>query len=289
MLPPVVTTIAEIRAAVAEARRAGKTIGLAPTMGALHAGHASLIRSARVRTGFTVVSIFVNAAQFGPSEDFTRYPRTLGPDRELCGAVGADAIFAPAVAEIYPDGYSTYVEVQGLADHLCGPSRPGHFRGVATVVLKLFNIVLPDIAFFGQKDAQQARIIQQMARDFDLSVKVEVLPTVREPDGLAMSSRNRFLDPVQRQQAVVLFRALKKAETLLAGGEREARRLETLLAAEVASTPEARLDYARVVDALTLQPVETVQRPALAALAVFFGSTRLIDNVTLTPDGGEKL
>lgn len=281
--PPVAERIADVRSAVSAARRDRKSIGFVPTMGALHAGHASLIRTARTRADFTAVSIFVNPLQFGPNEDFSRYPRTFDADRELCGAVGADLIFAPSKQEMYPDGYSTWVDVQGLGDHLCGASRPGHFRGVATVVLKLFNIVLPDVAFFGQKDAQQARILQKMAEDLNLLVRVEVLPTVREPDGLAMSSRNRYLDPSQRQQAVVLYRALQKASERFAAGERGVRQIEALLADEVASTPGARLDYARVVDAFTLLPITVIERPALAALAVFFGTTRLIDNTTLTP------
>ncbi len=283
MLPPVAEKIEDVRAVVTVARAEGKTIGFVPTMGALHAGHASLIRASRARTDFTVVSIFVNPTQFGPNEDFSRYPRTFDADRELCGAVGADLIFAPSKDEMYPEGFCTWVDVQGLGDHLCGASRPGHFRGVATVVLKLFNIVLPDVAFFGQKDAQQARILQKMAEDLNLLVRVEVVPTVREPDGLAMSSRNRYLDPAQRKNAVVLFRALEKARERVSGGERDAGRIEALLAEEVASTPGARLDYARIVDALTLQPVATIERPALAAMAVFFGTTRLIDNTTLTP------
>jgi len=283
MLPPIAATIAEVRAAVTQARREGKTIGFVPTMGALHAGHGSLIRSARTRSDFAVVSIFVNPTQFGPNEDFKRYPRTLEGDRELCGAVGTDLIFTPTPDLIYPPGYRTYVEVEGLGEHLCGPTRPGHFRGVATVVLKLFNIVIPDVAFFGQKDAQQARIIEQMAIDLNLIVRVEVLPTVREPDGLAMSSRNRYLDPEQRRHAPALYRALETIRGLVATGERDVRKLESRLAAEVASTPGARLDYARIVDGLSLQPIETLERPATAALAVFFGSTRLIDNVTLAP------
>jgi pantoate--beta-alanine ligase len=282
-MPPVASTIAEVRAAVAGARAEGKSIGFVPTMGALHAGHASLIRTARARTGFVVVSIFVNPTQFGPNEDFARYPRTFAADLELCAAVGADAVFAPAPAEMYPEGFSTSVEVRGLQDPLCGATRPGHFGGVATVVLKLFNIVRPDVAFLGAKDAQQARIIQQIARDLDLTVRVEVLPTVREADGLAMSSRNRYLDPAQRQAAPLLYRALEKVRNLVADGERDARKLEALLAAEVASTPGAVLDYARVVDAQTFGPVERIERPALAALAAYFGTTRLIDNITLTP------
>jgi len=283
MLPPIASTIAEVRTAVASARQSGRTIGFVPTMGALHAGHASLIRAARAGTDFTVVSIFVNPTQFGPNEDFNRYPRALEADRELCGAVGTDLIFAPIASEIYPEDFCTFVEVVGLGDHLCGSARPGHFRGVATVVLKLFNIVLPDVAYFGQKDAQQVRIIQQMTSDLNLLVRVEIVPTVREADGLAMSSRNRYLDPEQRQQATVLWRSLEKVWELVARGERDAARLEAILAHEIASTNGARLDYARVVDAMTLQPIDQLKRPALAALAVFFGATRLIDNITLTP------
>ncbi|MCE9534267.1 MAG: pantoate--beta-alanine ligase [Planctomycetes bacterium] len=283
MPPPIVATIAEVRAAVAEARRAGKKVGLVPTMGALHAGHASLVRTARMKTDFAIVTIFVNPTQFGPNEDYNRYPRTLEADRDLVGAVGADLIFAPLPAEIYPDGHRTFVEVTELGDHLCGASRPGHFRGVATVVLKLFNIVQPDVAFFGQKDAQQAAIIQQMTRDLDVPIRVEIVPTVREPDGLAMSSRNRYLDPTQRRHATVLFRALEKVKSQVAAGERDVAKLEAIISQEVASTPGARLDYARIVDGVTLQPINTLQRPALAALAVFFGTTRLIDNVTLSP------
>ena len=281
MIPPVITAIADIRAAIAEARATGQSIGFVPTMGALHAGHASLIRAARTQTDFVVVSIFVNPTQFGPNEDFSRYPRTMAADRELCGAVGTDLIFSPAPTDIYPEGSSTFVEVVGLGDHLCGPSRPGHFRGVATVVLKLFHIVQPDTAFFGQKDAQQARIIQQMVADLHVPVKVEIVPTVREPDGLAMSSRNRYLDPVQRGQASILYRSLEMAKELASAGERDVGKLETFLLAEIASTPGTTLDYARIVDASTLQPIAALERPALAALAVYFGNTRLIDNVML--------
>ena len=265
------------------ARQSGKTIGLVPTMGALHAGHASLIRAARAQTDYVVVSIFVNPTQFGPNEDFSRYPRTIESDRELCAAVGTDLIFVPTPAEMYPKGFCTEVAVKGLEDHLCGPLRPGHFRGVATVVLKLFNIVLPDIAFFGQKDAQQVRIVEQMARDLDLLVKVEIVPTVREADGLAMSSRNRYLDPDQRRRASVLYRSLEKVRDLVARGERDVAKLEAALVAELASTPGASVDYARIVDAATLQPIERLERPALAAVAVYLGATRLIDNITLTP------
>jgi len=283
MLPPIAGTIQELRAAVAEARRAGKKIGFVPTMGALHAGHASLLRASGVRCGFTVVSIFVNPTQFGPDEDLARYPRTLDSDREICGAVGADLLFVPTASEMYPHGFATSIDVRGLGDHLCGRSRPGHFAGVATIVAKLFNIVLPDVAFFGQKDAQQARIIGQMADDLDFPIEIEVIPTVREADGLAMSSRNRYLDPAQRRHAIVLQRSLEAVGLMVASGERDAHALEKFLAEEVASTPGAKLDYARIVDGLTLQPIGSIDRPSLAALAVFFGTTRLIDNAVLTP------
>jgi pantoate--beta-alanine ligase len=283
MPPPLATTIAETRAAVAAARKAGRRVGLVPTMGALHAGHASLIRAARVECDYVVVSIFVNPTQFGPAEDFSRYPRTLDADRELCAAVGTDLVFAPTPAEMYPPDARTVVEVTGLQDVLCGQSRPGHFRGVATVVLKLFNIVQPDVAYFGQKDAQQAVIIRRMVADLNVAVTVRVHPTVREPDGLAMSSRNRYLDPAQRLGATSLHRALKKAEELVAAGERSVPALERAMADVIAAAPGARLDYARVVDAQTLDTIATVERPALAALAVYFGTTRLIDNTVLTP------
>ncbi len=283
MLPPIALTISEVRAAVAAARRESKSIGFVPTMGALHAGHAALIRAAGISCQFTVVSIFVNPTQFGPNEDYTRYPRTVEDDRSLCGAVGADVLFVPAASEMYPDGFATSIDVRGLGDHLCGSSRPGHFAGVATVVAKLFNIVAPDAAFFGQKDAQQARIIQQMSGDLNFSLRVEILPTVREPDGLAMSSRNRYLDPTQRRHATVLHRVLEAVHALVASGEHDVTALERFMNGEVASTPGAEVDYARVVDGRTLQPIERIERPALAALAVRFGSTRLIDNVTLAP------
>jgi len=283
MPTPVATTIAEVRAAVAVARAAGKRVGFVPTMGALHAGHASLIRASRAECDFTVVSIFVNPAQFGPSEDFSRYPRTFDADRELCGAMGTDLIFAPDSAEMYPPESRTVVEVTGLQDALCGRSRPGHFRGVATVVLKLFQIVQPDAAYFGQKDAQQALLIRRMAIDLNLALAVRVRPTVREPDGLAMSSRNRYLDPTQRHHAAALYRALLRVEELAAGGERSVAALEAAMTAIVVATPGARLDYSRVLDAETLDTLSTLDRPALAALAVYFGTTRLIDNTLLRP------
>ena len=283
MLPPVATTIADVRAAVTAASAAGKRVGFVPTMGALHSGHASLIRASRAECDFTVVSIFVNPSQFGAGEDFSRYPRTFDADRELCAAMGTDLVFAPTAGEMYPPESRTVVEVVGLQDALCGQSRPVHFRGVATVVLKLFHIVQPDAAYFGQKDAQQALLIRRMAIDLNLSLAVRVRPTVRESDGLAMSSRNRYLDPTQRHHATALYRALQRVEELVAGGERSVAAFEAAMTEVVAATPGARLDYARVLDAETLETLSTLDRPALAALAVYFGTTRLIDNTLLRP------
>jgi pantoate--beta-alanine ligase len=283
MSVPIAATIAEARAFVAVARQAGRRIGFVPTMGALHAGHAALIRASRAECNCTIVSIFVNPTQFGPNEDFAHYPRTIEADRELCAAVGTDLIFAPTTETMYPPESRTMVEVTGLQDVLCGASRPGHFRGVATVVLKLFNIVVPDVVFFGQKDAQQVAIVRRMASDLNLPLTIRVVPTVRESDGLAMSSRNRFLDPTQRHHATALIRGLRRVEELVQAGDRRAAELERTLGDLIAATPGARLDYARIVDADTLEPITTLDRPALAALAVYFGTTRLIDNTILTP------
>lgn len=283
MLPPVASTIAEVRSATEQARRAGKRVGFVPTMGALHAGHVALIRASRAETHFTVVSIFVNPTQFGPNEDFSRYPRTFDADRALCGAVGTDVIFAPAREEMYPPDSRTFVEVTGLQDVLCGRSRPGHFRGVATVVAKLFNIVQPHLAFFGQKDAQQVAIIRRMVADLNLPVVIRTLPTVREPDGLAMSSRNRYLDPTQRLNATCLIRALRQAEAMVTGGERSAPAIQRAMIETITAAPGALLDYAEIRDAETLEPIAILDRRALAALAVYFGTTRLIDNTVLSP------
>jgi len=280
-LIPIVTTIPECRTAIATARKAGKTIGFVPTMGALHAGHAALIRSAQAKTDFVVVSVFVNPTQFGPNEDFHRYPRTLEADRVICEAAGAALVFAPTVPEMYPEFAVTVVDVTKLDQALEGPSRPGHFRGVCTVVLKLFNIVLPDLAVFGQKDSQQARIIRQMVRDLNVPVTVQVDPTVREADGLAMSSRNRYLSPEQRAVAPSIYKALSTTRTRALGGEIDVARLESSLAAELAAISGAKLDYARIVDAEMLESLPRLDRPAVAVVAVFLGTTRLIDNVLI--------
>jgi pantoate--beta-alanine ligase len=278
---PTAATVEAVRQAIAAARARGLSVGLVPTMGALHAGHVSLIRAARAETGFVVVSIFVNPTQFGPKEDLARYPRPLADDLRLCAAEGVDLVFNPEPAVVYPPGFRTYVEVTGFQDVLCGASRPGHFRGVATVVLKLFTIVAPDAAYFGLKDAQQVRVIEQLVADLNVAVRIRRCPIVREPDGLALSSRNQYLDSEQRQRATVLSRALAEVRRLFEAGERGAAALEAVLRARVEGTPGARLDYATVVDYDTLQRVDRVSGTALAALAVYFGTTRLIDNVLL--------
>jgi pantoate--beta-alanine ligase len=278
----ITSTIAETRQAVAGARAAGKRIGLVPTMGALHAGHASLLRAARAETGFVVATIFVNPTQFGPNEDFHRYPRPLEKDVAVCEAEGVDLIFHPEPATLYPPGFSTYVEVHGLQDVLCGGSRPGHFRGVATVVLKLFTIVQPDVAYFGQKDAQQARLLVQMVRDLDLPVEMRICPIVREPDGLALSSRNQYLDATQRRNATVLYRALEEIRSRVVAGKRRAAPLLDAARDMIAATPGAKLDYIEAASWETLDPLDELHGDVLIALAVYFGTTRLIDNLRVT-------
>ena len=281
MLAPVVTRIDEIRAVVDAVRREGKRIGFVPTMGALHEGHASLVRAAKAASDFVVVSVFVNPTQFGPKEDYAKYPRTLEADQAISTEAGADVIFAPPVEEMYPENSTTFVEVKELDAELDGPARPGHFRGVCTVVLKLFNIVRPDVAHFGRKDYQQARIIRQMVRDLNVPVEIRVEPTVRESDGLAMSSRNRYLSPAERAVAPGIYQALRQTRRRARQGEDDVARLESALAAELAAIPGARVDYARILDADTLRPLTRLRRPALVAVAVFVGTTRLIDNIVI--------
>ncbi len=285
-VPMVVETVEEVRSQVREARNLGHSIGFVPTMGALHEGHARLIEEARRESGFVVVSIFVNPTQFGPNEDFSRYPRTFEADRSRCAEAGADLIFAPGVAEMYPTKraeLATFVEVPGLSDVLEGASRPGHFRGVATVVLKLFAIVGPDVAYFGAKDYQQQRVIRQMAADLRLPVEIRTVPTVREPDGLAMSSRNRYLSPEERSAAVVLWQALTEAKEAVTAGERDGDRVRQILTERIESQRLAHLDYAAVVDAETLEPALSLSagQRVVGLLAVRFGTTRLIDNAVL--------
>jgi pantoate--beta-alanine ligase len=282
----VLRTVAELRQwsrALRNAARAdgGHTIGLVPTMGALHAGHASLIRAAKASIGSVAVSIFVNPTQFGPNEDYARYPRTFESDCALAAAEGADVIFAPAVEELYPAGASTFVEVEGPSDRLDGASRPGHFRGVATVVAKLLIAAEPDRAFFGQKDAAQVAVLRRMAADLRLMAEIVVCPIVREPDGLALSSRNRYLSPAERAQALVLSRAICQAEALAAAGERRAERLIEAAGKTFAAEREVRVDYIAAVDWATLEPVEVAAPGTLFAVAAWVCQTRLIDNCIL--------
>ena len=264
-----------------QARAEGRSIGLVPTMGALHEGHLSLVRAARAETQPVIASIFVNPTQFGPTEDFQKYPRTFDEDRRKFEKEGVDFLFAPEAAEIYPPGFRTWVNVEGLSERLEGKSRPGHFRGVATVVLKLLEIVQPHRAYFGRKDAQQARILQQMARDLHLDSEIIVCPIVREPDGLAMSSRNAYLDPAERRAATILYRVLDAARHSIEHGERDALRLRAAMREMLRSEPLAEPDYVEIVDAETLEGVTRLRGACLALLAVKIGATRLLDNMLI--------
>ncbi|WP_027365683.1 pantoate--beta-alanine ligase [Desulfotruncus alcoholivorax] len=272
-------TIKEIRAFVAKCRAEGQTVGLVPTMGYFHRGHLSLMREAKKSCHRVVVSLFVNPLQFGPKEDFSQYPRDFDRDCAMAEEVGVDAIFSPPDSEMYPEGFCTHVEVTGITGRLCGLSRPGHFRGVTTVVTKLFNIITPDKAFFGQKDAQQAMVIRRMAEDLNMGLEIVVLPTVREEDGLAMSSRNVYLDRDQRQNATVLYRSLCAFREAVDRGERDAESLRRSITKMIASTPGAEIDYVEILSVPNLEPVASLQGKVIAALAVRFGRTRLIDNI----------
>jgi pantoate--beta-alanine ligase len=277
----IVRTVNELRAWSRTARMAGKTVGLVPTMGALHAGHASLIRMARSRCGAVAVSIFVNPTQFAPNEDYARYPRTLDADCAMAERTGADVVFAPAVEEMYPLGAETFVEVEQISDRLDGQSRPGHFRGVATVVAKLFIAGEPDFAFFGQKDAAQVAVLRRMIADLRMGLELVVCPIVREADGLALSSRNVYLSAEERKRALVLSRSLRHVEELVAGGERDAEKLRAAARTVIGEEPAVRVDYLALVDWATLEPVETAVPGTLFAVAAWVGETRLIDNTII--------
>jgi pantoate--beta-alanine ligase len=266
-----------------QARAENRVAGLVPTMGALHRGHLALIERAKRDCSPVTASIFVNPKQFGPNEDFSKYPRTFESDGEKLQQAGVDALFAPEAAEIYPAGFSAYVNVEGLSERLEGRSRPGHFRGVATVVMKLLQIVQPHFAYFGRKDAQQSRIILQMARDLNLDTEIVVCPIVREPDGLALSSRNTYLNAEERKAATVLHRALEAARNELAAGVRDALQLQTVLHRVLGAEKLARMDYAEIVDAETFELVARIGKPSYIVLAVFVGKTRLIDNLFVEP------
>jgi pantoate--beta-alanine ligase len=279
-----VRKIKEMKSVVRDVRSLGKNVGFVPTMGYLHEGHLSLVQASLQSADCTVVSIFVNPAQFGPKEDFKEYPRDLARDSQLLEKLGVDLLFCPDYTEMYPPDYKTYIEVESLQDKLCGPSRPGHFRGVCTVVLKLFNIVQPDVAFFGQKDAQQAIILKRMVSDLNLDVRVEVMPTVREEDGLALSSRNVYLDPEQRQSALCLSRSLNEAAGMIRSGERRTDPLMDRMREIIDREDLAKLDYISIVDTGSLEPLKEIKKEALIALAVFFGSVRLIDNMMVSAE-----
>jgi len=278
-----VRSIEEMRSLCRSARSRGARLALVPTMGALHEGHISLVRSARQKSDLVAASIFVNPTQFGPSEDFAKYPRNLESDCALLEREGVELVFAPSVEQMYPQGAVTWVVVEGLSERLCGKSRPGHFRGVTTVVAKLFHIVEPDFAFFGQKDAAQVAIIQRMVRDLNMPVTIEVCPIVREPDGLAISSRNAYLAAHERDSALVLYRSLMQVRKRFESGERNSASLVAAAKQVFAADPAVRLDYIAVVDPETLEPEAVVTKRTLVAAAGFVGQTRLIDNILLEP------
>lgn len=278
----IIETVKELREYLAGQRAASKTVGLVPTMGFLHEGHLSLIREAKAENDVVVVSDFVNPTQFGPNEDFESYPRNIERDTELALSAGADVIFYPSVSEMYPPESSTYVEVEGnITRVLCGASRPTHFRGVTTVVNKLFNIVEPDKAYFGQKDAQQVAVLTKMVKDLHMDIELIICPIVREPDGLAMSSRNTYLSAEERKQAIILNQALKKAKNAFANGEKDVVKLTEIITDKINEMPLAVIDYVSILDFPSLKPIITIEKDALGAVAVKFGKTRLIDNEIL--------
>lgn len=271
-----------------QARAEGRIVGLVPTMGALHEGHLSLVKRAKQDCSPVIASLFVNPKQFGPQEDFAKYPRSFEEDVKKFTEAGVDGLFAPELAEVYPPGFCTYVNVEGLSERFEGRSRPGHFRGVTTVVLKLLEIVQPHFAYFGRKDAQQARLIQQMARDLNLDTEIVICPIVRERDGLALSSRNAYLNAEERRAATVLYRALNATRSEMAAGVRDALRLQAVMRKVLDSEPLASVDYAEIVDANSFEPVIQVRHACYVLLAVFIGKTRLIDNLLAEPRGADS-
>ena len=262
-------------------KKEGKSIGLVPTMGCLHEGHLSLVKAAKKHTDVVIMSIFINPIQFGPKEDFEKYPRDLKHDEEMAREAGVDVIFYPSLKDMYPEGYATYVVVEKLTGNLCGESRPGHFRGVATIVTKLFNIVKPEVAYFGQKDMQQAMMVKKMASDLNMDIELKMMPAVREKDGLAMSSRNMYLSDAERKDAAVLYQSLKNAEMLIKNGERDAGKIIRAVEDMIKAKQSARVEYVKLVDAAELKDVKMITGEIALAVAVFFGNTRLIDNTTI--------
>jgi pantoate--beta-alanine ligase len=283
----IIHTVNWMKQIAREARSQGRILGFVPTMGALHEGHFSLIREARKQCAPVIVSIFVNPAQFGPNEDFKKYPRQMESDRAALEKLGVDYLFAPSSEEVYPAGFRTFVSVEGLSERLEGKSRPGHFRGVTTVVLKLLEIVQPTFAFFGRKDAQQLRILHQMAADLELDVQIVACPIVREPDGLALSSRNAYLGPGERRAATALSRSLRAVQAALAAGERNPAQLLAALRRVIDAEPGVKIDYAEIVDADTFEPAWGLHRSCYVLLAARVGDARLIDNALIEPDGAE--
>ena len=277
------STIGDARSACRDARRTDKRLGLVPTMGALHAGHLSLVRAANAQCNAVAVSIFVNPTQFGPTEDFAKYPRPFESDCAALEKEGVDIVFAPSVEEMYPKRETTWVSVEGLSEKLDGGLRPGHFRGVTTVVSKLFHVIEPDVAFFGQKDAAQLAVIRRMVRDQNFPVEIVGCPIVREPDGLAMSSRNAYLSPEDRRRALVLNRSLQRVESEFRAGQSAAAQLSNAGRAVIAQEPQVRLDFFEIVDPDTLDPIAQITGKTLVAVAAYVGTTRLIDNVVLIP------
>jgi pantoate--beta-alanine ligase len=277
----IITSPKEMQAYVKQAKADGKTVGFVPTMGAFHQGHLSLMRRAKADNDVVVTSIFVNPTQFGPKEDYNAYPRDLTSDSKMAEEVGVDVIFAPTARDMYPNGYATFVDVERITEKMCGASRPGHFRGVATVVAKLFNIVQAHKAYFGQKDAQQCVVIKRMAEDLDFDIEIVIFPTVRENDGLAMSSRNKYLNEEERKSALVLSKSLSIAKELIKSGEFNPEKIRQKMLDTINAEPLARLDYIAIVDADTLDDIDTIKERTLIALAVFIGKTRLIDNVVM--------
>ena len=275
----IIKELKEMHSYSLKAKRRGKTIGLVPTMGYLHEGHLSLVAAAREKSELVVVSIFVNPAQFSPAEDFSRYPRDLKRDKKLLRNFDVDVLFLPEAGKMYPEGYKTYVEVDGLSRKMCGRTRPAHFRGVTTIVAKLFNIVLPDFAFFGEKDFQQQIIIKRMARDLNLPIEVPALPIVREYDGLAMSSRNKYLTPKEREKATILYKALCLAKREIENGERDANKILFRLRSLIGTVPSLRLDYVIIANPETLEETKKIKGKLLIALAGHLGKARLIDNI----------
>jgi pantoate--beta-alanine ligase len=281
--PRVIEAVDELREAVARFRRQGKTIGLVPTMGALHAGHLSLVEAAKDQCDVCLVTIFVNPSQFGPAEDLGQYPRTLEADLDALAQYGVELAFVPNDSQVYQPGHSSWVEVDSVSEPLEGECRPGHLRGVATIVLKLFNMASADVAYFGQKDYQQVAVIRRMVADLNVPIEVRTCPIIREPDGLAMSSRNVYLDVAAREQSLVLWKGLCLAEELVNGGQRDAAAVVEGIRRIILSAPDAKIEYTALVDPATFEPVSEIRGPTLVALAVRFGTTRLIDNCLLEP------